>query len=155
MTVRRSTFLRKSMLGTNDIKTILAAGYIEIRSGAQPASSDSAATGTLLARIYSTGTTGVSFDAPVDNVLSAAAAETWSGVGLATGTAGWFRFYQFNSSYATSVTEGQKDDSTSKNNSRFDGSVSTSGADMNLSSVSIVSGVTVTIDAFSITSPEA
>jgi len=145
------------MLGTNDLKTILSAGFIEIRTGAQPASSNSAATGTLLCRIYSVeGTsTGISFDAPVDNVLSKAAAETWSGTGLTTGTAGWFRFYQYNTSYANSVTEGQKDDSSSKNNSRFDGSVSTSGADMNLSSVSVVSGVLVTIDAFSITMPES
>jgi hypothetical protein len=158
MAIRLSTHLANDMLGTQDMQTALAGGFIAIYSGAQPASPDDPASGTLLAVIYSDGataSTGLTFDAPVDNVLSKAAAETWSGVATNNGTAGWFRFYQLVTNAATSLTEGTDDDSVSKSNARLDGSVATSGGDLNISSTTITSGATQTVSSFSITQPLA
>lgn len=66
----------------------LDGGYIEVRAGAQPSSVDATATGTLLATItlnnpaFSDQTNGVAtLDVPVE------------GAAVATGVAGWARFY--------------------------------------------------------------
>jgi len=71
--------------------------------------------------------------------------QTWSGVGAANGTAGWFRF------------EGAVADAGSADSSevfhRLDGSVATSGANLNLSSTAIVISATQTISTFTLTEP--
>lgn len=137
-----------SLCNRRAFRDIFANGILEIYSGSQPADADTAESGTKLLRItVSSGavtpgvaTNGLDFDAPSGGVLSKAAAETWSGVGLATGTAGWFRFYtnMYHTGSGTSKV-------------RFDGSVSTSGAQLNLSSLSIVEAATTTIDTFTVT----
>jgi hypothetical protein len=67
----------------------------------------------------------------------------WSGVGLADGTAGWFRLVgPLTDTYASSTTL-----------HRLDGNVSTSGANLNLASTTISTGATTTIDTFTITVP--
>lgn len=71
--------------------------------------------------------------------------ETWSGVAAATGTAGWFRILG-------SVNDPGTADS-SELYIRLDGSVATSGADLNLSSTAITSGATETLSAASFTLP--
>lgn len=75
--------------------------------------------------------------------------QTWSGVGTAgagTGTtAGWFRL-------CGSVADAQALDSAGVF-LRMDGSVATSGADMNVSSANIVQSATFTITTFSPTEP--
>ena len=71
----------------------------------------------------------------------------WSGVVAAGGTAGWFRLY----ANATDDGEADPDDE----HPRIDGSVGTSGRDLNLTSVSLTAGATQTIDTFKITLPEA
>ena len=75
--------------------------------------------------------------------------QTWSGVGVASGTqtAGWFR-------YISSVADAGALDSSSVY-LRMDGSIAVSGADMNMSSTSIANGATQTITAFSFTVPAA
>ena len=91
MALRLSTGLRQALLGTADFRTEFTGCFINIYTGAQPASADDAATGTLLAKLYSnypTNTLGLSFDAPVLGVISKAAAETWSNAAAASGTAG-------------------------------------------------------------------
>ena len=67
--------------------------------------------------------------------------QTWSGVGIADGTAGWFRFY------------GAATDAGGVSTSlpRLDGRIATSGAELNLSNTSIVTGAAQSITAFSIT----
>jgi hypothetical protein len=67
----------------------------------------------------------------------------WSGVAGATGTAGWFRF------------EGSVDDDDSSSTTllRLDGNIGTTGADLNVSSTTITSGATTTIDSFNVTLP--
>lgn len=68
---------------------------------------------------------------------------TWSGVGLADGTAGWFRLVgPLTDTYASSAVL-----------HRLDGNVSTSGANLNLASTTISTGATTTIDTFTITVP--
>lgn len=72
-------------------------------------------------------------------------AESWTGVGLASGTAGWFRFE------GAGLDGGAADSSESK--IRIDGNVSTSGGNLNMSSTLVALGATQTISSFSITIP--
>lgn len=76
-------------------------------------------------------------------VLSKKSTQTWSGVAVATGTAGWFRI-------EAAVTDSGALDST-ETYKRIDGAVSTSGAQLNLSNTSIANTATQTIDTFTIT----
>lgn len=80
-------------------------------------------------------------------VLSKLSSQTWSGVAAATGTAGWFRI-------EAAVTDSLGLDSSFLY-PRIDGSVATSGAELNLSNLSITSGVTQLVDTFTLTLPTA
>lgn len=101
-----------------------------------------------------TGTTTLTDDA-VANVASdglkflaasagaiAKNADVWSGVGLAVGTAGYFRLVKSSDTGVLSTTE-----------IRLQGNVGTSGSDLTLSSVNITIGATQTIDTATITMP--
>lgn len=143
MAVHLSTGLTNSLLGTSPLQTLLAGGELLIYSGAQPLSADDAPTGTLLVTINNAGA-GLNFDAPVANVLSKAAAETWAASAAASGTAGWFRYQIIGDTGAASTTA-----------VRIDGAIGLSGADMNISNTQITAGATQTVDAFSITLPLA
>lgn len=149
MTVRLSTGLRNKMLDggtTGGIKGGLNLGFINIYSGPQPLTADTAATGTLLGTASVDGTgTGLTFDAAAAGVIAKAAAETWEFTGAAAGTAGWFRMYE--------PTDTPGNQSTTK--ARIDGSIASSGADMNLSNISIAIGAPNTIDVFQFTLPAA
>ena len=68
---------------------------------------------------------------------------TWSFAGVAAGTAGWFRM-------VGSVTDGGGSSTTLI---RFDGSIATSGADMNLSNIAIAVAAPNTVDGFTFTIP--
>lgn len=75
--------------------------------------------------------------------LSKTPAETWKFNGLVEGTAGWFRFYPAaGNPFNSSTTE-----------PRIDGSITTSGGDMNLTNVSIAVGIPNTVDVFQFTQP--
>lgn len=115
-----------------DVGSTNTTGRILIYTGSQPADPQTSATGTLLATI--------NFNNPAfGNASSGAAAMVTSTAVSATvgtsGTAGWFRV-------------------TNRNNvAIFDGSISTSGADMNFDNTAFVSGGTVTINSMTITVP--
>lgn len=85
MTVRINAGLRNSQVD-NAANQVADSGVLEFRTGAQPASADDAATGTLLASItlpasaYGAAAAG-----------SASKAGTWQGTVVAAGTAGWAR----------------------------------------------------------------
>ena len=154
MAVRFSTGLRDKMLDPTTGASLGEAmndGILRIYTGAQPATADAAATGTLLLEVTQdsgawTGgspTNGLGFDAPVSGVLSKAAAETWSGNGVAAGTAGWARLY------ANPVDAG----GSSTTLARIDMSVAVTGGDLNLSNTVIAVSAPHTIDAFQITFP--
>jgi hypothetical protein len=146
MTLKISTGLANKKLDTGSVKSIMAGGLIKIYTGTEPADADAAVTGTLLVTISigSTGT-GINFDtAAAAGVLAKAPAETWSGVNAATGTAGYFRHVASGDTGASSTTQ-----------ARIQGSVGTVGADLNLTSVSLVSGATQTIDFYTVAEPTA
>lgn len=144
MSLKLSTGLRNGMLDTSPFKTLLDASRVKIYSGSAPASADDAE-GTELADIGSdAGDTHCHFlAAAVSGVLSKAA-DVWSGVAGATGTASYFRLVVNTDTGVLSTTE-----------IRMQGTVGTSGADINMSSVSIVLGATQTVDTWDLTMPDS
>ena len=128
---------------SHSLQDIMYGGEIKIYTGTQPATADLVPTGTLLVTIKNAGA-GVTFDDAAAGVLSKAVAETWSGVCGNTGTAAWMRL--------------QHDDDLETYNQtdcRLDGSVATSGGQLNFSSTSFTSGATETVTAFAVTLPAA
>lgn len=135
------------------LKDVMKDGKLLIYSGAQPTSPDSAVTSTLLLTITVSGGAwvagafgnGLEFeDDPTDGVMEKSASETWQGTAVASGTAGWFMFVA-NPTDALGL---------STTLPRISGSIGISGADLNISNASIVSGRVYTIDEFSFTLPE-
>jgi len=107
-----------------------AATTLEIRTGANPATPETTATGTLLATVTIGSWTGTS------NGSGNVTAGNPAGVTIAaTGTAGHFRL------------------KTSGGTALMDGDVATSGAALNLDSVSLVAGGTLDLGAPTLTIP--
>ena len=121
-----STQAMGAALATN----IGAAATIEIRSGAKPATPETAASGTLLVTIAISG----SFTS-TGGVLTAA--DPAAAAPAASGTAGYFRLKQ---SGGTAV---------------LDGTVGTSAADLILGSTTITTGVNVDLGVPTFTVPGA
>jgi len=150
MALRLSTGLRNMLLGTASFKDIMQNGVIRIFPGVQPATADDGEGATPLLEITvssgaftpGTPTSGLNFAAPASGACAKASGEVWSGAATSSGTAGWFRFY------ANDRTTG-----ADASHARFDGSVSTSGAQLNMSSTAITAGATTTIDSFVVTMP--
>ncbi len=135
MAIRLSTGLINATMATSSFKSALegASGFlIDIYSGTQPANPDTAASGTLLVTVSLGGTgAGMHFeDAAVAGVLLKDAAETWSGEAVATGTAGWWRLRRTSDTGTGASTTA----------SRMDGSIGTSGADMNQGTLTVTTG---------------
>ena len=149
MTLRISTGLATLLAGTTGFSSAMGNGVIDIYSGTQPATADSAATGTLLGTVtlnsgaFNPGVTtnGLTFAAAAAGAV--AKSGVWSFVGIAAGTAGWFRFR------GNAVDAG----GISTTLPRLDGSVATSGANLNLSNISIAIGAPTTVDTFTWTQP--
>lgn len=146
MAARLSTGLVNALMGTDSFRECFALGFIDIYTGAQPTSPDDAATGTKLCTLYSDGTsTGLSWEtAAVGGVLSKLSSQTWSSTVLADGTAGWFRLREAGDSGTGAST-------TAK---RYDGSISTSGAQMNLGQLALLTGAPFVISAATFTLPK-
>lgn len=151
MTVRLSTQLRTNLAGTTGFAATFANGVIDIYSGSQPVSADAAVTGTLLGTVtlnsgaFTPGspTNGLTFAAASAGAV--AKSGVWSFNGIAAGTAGWFRL------------KGNAGDAGALSTTlpRLDGSIATSGADMNLSNITIAINAPNTIDTFTWTQPAA
>ena len=154
MTIRLSTGLTNKMLDggtTGGIKGAFGGGvnaYIAILQGSQPADADTGSGSALVLGTVTNnddGTTTIAWDATVAGTISKAAAGVWKFHGLGSGgTAGWFRIYQ----------TGDTISANSSSAVRLDGSIGTSGADMNISNTSIVTGAVTTIDTFTVTLPK-
>ncbi len=148
--IKLSTGLRNAIAGTQGFAGALSTGIIEIYSGAQPATADSAVTGTLLGVVTLAGgaftpgsaTNGLTFAAAAAGAVTKST-DLWQFTGLANGTAGYFRF-KGNATDAGGV---------SATLPRMDGSIATSGGDMNLGNIAITTGSPNTADAFSFTVP--
>lgn len=151
MTVRLSTALRTNLAGTTGFAATFANGIIEIRTGSQPATADAAVTGTLLGTVTlasgaftpGTATNGLTFAAAAVGAVSKSG--VWSFNGVAAGTAGWFRL----------KANALDNDALSTILPRLDGSIATSGADMNLSNITIAISAPSTVDSFTWTQPAA
>ena len=122
-------------------------------SGAEPATADAAATGTLLCTI--TNTTGVSTDYNLA-FLSATVGiltkntNTWQGTNIDSGTAGYFRVVR-----APSASTLPDNGSLSTTQIRLQGDIATSGAVLNLSNPILADGAVQNVDYFSMTLPGA
>lgn len=88
----------------------------------------------------------LSFNAPVAGVVSKPSGAVWSFLGVAAGTAGWFRV-------VGSVLDSGASISAAPYLARLDGSIATSGGDLNLSNTSIAVSSPNTIDSFAFTIP--
>jgi hypothetical protein len=151
MTIKLSTGLVNAMMGTVGFKGAFANGVIELRSGNQPATADSAATGTLLGIITLNGgaftagvaTNGLNFDAPVDGKVTKPLLDAWSYTGLANGTIGHARVKQ----------NGVDDGSASTTASRMDLSCGASGADM-IMDTAVLIATPAAVDKFEFTLPK-
>lgn len=111
--------------------TLCNSGKLRIYDGTQPATADTAVSGQVLLAELTLNATA--FGASVAGVATANAI-TQDSSADATGTAAWFRVVQSN---GTTLV--------------FDGSVGTSGADLNLNTVAIVSGAAVSVTALTLT----
>lgn len=85
---------------------------------------------------------------PATGVIAKPTTAVWSFAGIATGTAGWFRIVGSVADTGALIT-------AAPFLCRVDGSVAVSGADMNLSNISIAIGAPTTIDSFTWTTPSA
>lgn len=140
MTTRISTAAAKS--ACDAVVDLLdggaGAGYIEIRTGSQPATVATAASGTLLGTLtlsdpaFGNATTASPSVATASAITSDTNAD-------ASGTAGWFRGYD---SAGTAI---------------IDGSITATGGggDMTLDTVAIVAGGTIAVSAWTISHPTA
>lgn len=133
-------------------------GFGTLLNSAALAATDTDLTATITSTSFGSGTGGsvagvdqvnglkMDYNAAA-GVFTKDATQTWSGVGVASGTqtAGWFRF-------KGSVSDAGALDSSAVY-LRMDGSIATSGADMNMTSTSITNGATNTLDTFQFTIP--
>lgn len=110
--------------------TLLDGGFLDIYDGVQPATADTAITTQVKLARLTFGTPA--FAAAVAGVAAANAIGSDSSAD-ATGTASWFR--------------ARKSDESAV----YDGSVGTSGCNLNLNSVAISAGAAVSVTSFSMT----
>lgn len=136
------------------ISDLFQNAVIDVYSGTQPATADLVETSgsvklitiTLSSGAFSAGspTNGINFGEVSSGILSKESGETWSGIGLANGTAGWFRLYDNNYTTGASTTA-----------VRLDGSIATSGSQFNMTNTTVTTGATSTVDSVSLTLPAA
>lgn len=112
----------------------VGAGSIQIRSGAQPASANDAASGTLLATIT---LADPAWGASVAGVSTLDATPVLSTTGVAAGTAGWFRMLD---NSGDTIADGAI-------------TVTGGGGELELNTLTISIGVTVEITAGTLTTP--
>ena len=120
----------------NAAASLLNNGFINIYSGGQPAL-NGGVSGTLLVQLTFGGTAFATAVASTGTVTATANAIT-NGTAGNTGTAGYFALVKSDTSTVVCT-----------------GSVGTSGADLNLSTLAIVSGAVVSCSSFTITQAEA
>jgi hypothetical protein len=137
MVIRLATATRDALANaiTTRADSGTSAATIKVYSGTQPASANSAASGTLLATFTCSDP---SFGASSTGVITLDITPAVTTTGAAAGTAGWFRL-EANGATATVL----------------DGSVTASGGggDMTVDNTSIAVGQTVTITSGTITMP--
>ena len=125
------------------IQDVFNKGFVRIYSGTQPTSADDAPGATTLVTLYSDGAAaGLSFNDASGGVIPKKSTETWSGIAVSTGTAGWFRLFAPGDALGSSSID-----------ERIDGACATSGAQMNMSSTTITQDAVQTVSTFQLTLP--
>lgn len=139
-----STGLRNGALATGSVRAALNGGSIKYYTGSPPATADAAVTGTLLTTLtVGASGTGLTFAASaVDGVLPKEPTETWQGVNVATGTAGYARFVAAGDTGALSTTA-----------PRIQMTVGVVGTDLLMANTLMTSGQTFTLNYFDVALP--
>lgn len=123
------------------LASLCNSGTLLVYSGSQPADANTAVGAqTLLVTLTFSATafaSSVASGSAGSKVVTATANAIASGTAVATGTAAWFRCLK---SDASTIV--------------LDGSVGTSGADLNFSSLAFSSGAVVSVSSFTITQTE-
>jgi hypothetical protein len=133
MAVKHSTPLKNFSIDSGFGSAFDTTGRLNIYTGAQPATPDTAASGTLL------GTLTLSADAfAVSSGGSASINTVTSATAVASGTAGWFRFFRTGDTAPGSAGNGTTD-------RRMDGTI---GTDMTIDNAAVVSGGTLAVSTF-------
>lgn len=88
---------------------------------------------------------GLQFDVASSGSIGKDTLQAWTGVAVASGTAGWGRF-------VGSVADSGLADSTATE-IRLDASIATSGGDISMSNTTVTSGATQTVASFLVTQP--
>ncbi len=144
ISVKLSTGLRNHIATVGSAMAALQNGFIDIYSGAEPATADADATGaTKLVRISldSTGA-GLVLESRAAGAFGKPPAAVWSGVNLNTGDAAWFR-------HVAAVDDGGLSDTAP----RIQGNVALSEAALTLLSLLIAAGGTQSLTEYLITVP--
>ena len=152
MAMRLSTGMAQGLASGSGFVEQMNYGVCRVFTGTQPASADDAETGTLLveftaaAAAFTPGsnTNGLEFDTPVGGVVSKKSSQEWSGVPVASGTAGYARFYD-NSRTTGAATTAR----------RFDMACGSGTGEVRLSSTTVVLGKKITIDSATFTQPKS
>ena len=146
MALKASTGLRDKLMVTGSLKSLLDGGLIKIYSGAVPAAADDALGASVLLCTISNNSagTGITFATTTASagVAQKTVAEVWSGVNAASGTASFYRHVAVADDGTLSTTQ-----------ARLQGAVAVAGAELNLSSVALVSAATQTVDFYNVALP--
>lgn len=126
------------------IATKLTTGDLVVASGGGDVTFTVVGSAALVAGARSTA---LQFDEAASGGIAIPSGATWQGTNLATGTASYFRLLQ--------IVDADTAEDTTFIYPRIQGSISTSGADMNLTSISLVDDAPTIITEFSITVPAA
>jgi hypothetical protein len=107
-------------------------GFLNLYTGTQPDTADTAIIAQV--ELISFGLNATAFAAPSSGVMAANAIAT--AIAIATGTATWFRLFTSNGTTAI-----------------MDGSVGTSGCDVNLATTTITAGDLIGVTSFTVSLP--
>ena len=142
--INRNGIYRATFPGTGAVVTVIApAGTGDAHNGLALVATVTTMTATSSGNITGgvDATAGLQWGAPSGGTVSKSG--VWSFNGVAAGTAGWFRM----------KASALDDNAASTTLVRLDGSIATSGGDMNLSNLSIAIGSPTTIDSLTVTMP--
>lgn len=147
MALKFSTGLRSAILTTSSLRGAMNGGEIRIYSGTEPASADSALSvgNILLCTIKTDAGAGLTFEPTVTGgIITKTLAEVWRGTNVASGTATFYRHV-----LAADIGD------ANTTSLRIQGGVALIGSDMNLTNPLLANGGVQSIEAYSITMPEA
>lgn len=147
MALKFSTGLRKGLMVTGSLKSMLDGGSIKLYDGPIPSSADSALSGNSLLveiKVKTTGA-GLTFEsAAPSGVLVKSLSEIWESDVIAGGTPTFFRFVKGADTGVASTSE-----------VRIQGSVGLAGTDMQISSATLIISAPQKLDYFNVAMPES